>query len=55
MLPPYTSQECPKCHQIKKKQLSERIHHCEQCGYDTLRDHASAEIILQRGTTIFAN
>jgi len=47
--PNYSSQECPKCHHIKKKQLSERSHHCDSCGYDTLRDHASAEIILQRG------
>jgi putative transposase len=47
--PNYTSQECPKCHHIKKKQLSERTHHCESCGYQTLRDHASAEVILQRG------
>jgi putative transposase len=47
--PNYTSQECPRCHYVKKKHLSERIHHCESCGYHTLRDHASAEVILQRG------
>jgi len=45
----YTSQECPKCHHIEKKQLSERVHKCKKCGYETLRDHAASEIILQRG------
>ena len=46
----YTSQICPKCgtHTGKKK-LNERNHSCEECGYETTRDHASAQVIQQRG------
>ena len=32
-----------------KKQLKERIHHCLECNYQTSRDHASSEVILNRG------
>jgi putative transposase len=45
---PYTSQECPKCGNRKKKLLSERQHKCSKCGYQTHRDTAAAEIILAR-------
>jgi putative transposase len=36
------SQTCPKCLAQKKKELSERIHCCENCGYTVDRDVASA-------------
>ncbi|MDJ0903630.1 MAG: hypothetical protein QNJ55_33035, partial [Xenococcus sp. MO_188.B8] len=32
-----------------KKELSERVHVCDECGYKTSRDHASGRVILQRG------
>ena len=45
-----TSQTCPKCGaHTGKKQLSERVHQCSECGYETHRDHASAEVIRLRG------
>ena len=40
------SQTCPKCLAQKKKELSERIHQCEKCGYTTDRDVASALVCL---------
>lgn len=40
------SQTCPKCLHVKKKDLSERIHHCEKCGYKQDRDIAAAEVML---------
>jgi transposase len=46
--PNYTSQECPNCHAIKEKQLSERVHRCD-CGLTIHRDHAAALVILGRG------
>ncbi|MGK7896741.1 MAG: RNA-guided endonuclease InsQ/TnpB family protein [Xenococcus sp. (in: cyanobacteria)] len=46
----YTSQICPECNtHTGKKELSERIHHCAECGYQTSRDHASGRVILNRG------
>ena len=46
----YTSQICPECSTHKgKKELSERVHACDECGYKTSRDHASSRVILQRG------
>lgn len=46
--PRFSSQECPGCGDIKKKELSDRIHLC-QCGCCLDRDHAAAMIILKRG------
>ena len=46
--PRYTSQECPQCHAIEKKRLSERVHRCD-CGLTMGRDHAAALVILRRG------
>ncbi len=45
-----TSQTCPQCgaHTGKKK-LSERVHHCSECGYTTDRDVAAAQVVEQRG------
>jgi putative transposase len=40
------SQTCPKCLAQKKKELSERIHCCEQCGYTVDRDVASAMVCI---------
>jgi len=48
----YTSQECPECgHNNGKKQLSERVHKCENCGYTCNRDVAAAKVIENRGKT----
>src|SRR5437667_6419884 len=30
--PKYTSQECPNCHALEKKPLSERVHRCDCAG-----------------------
>jgi putative transposase len=51
--PKYTSQECPNCHAIKKKPLSERVHRCH-CGLTLHRDHAAALVILGRGLRLQA-
>ena len=40
------SQTCPKCLAQKKKELRERTHQCEKCGYTTDRDVASALVCL---------
>jgi putative transposase len=40
------SQTCPKCLYQKKKDLSERIHSCEKCGYTQDRDLAAAEVMV---------
>jgi putative transposase len=44
-----TSQTCPACFATVKKDLSVREHHCPECGYQTHRDHAAAEMVLSRG------
>ena len=45
-----TSQTCPKCGtHTGKKELHCRVHKCSECGYETHRDHASAEVIRLRG------
>jgi putative transposase len=45
-----TSQTCPNCnHYTGKKDLSERIHHCGECGFQTDRDVAAAMVVMQRG------
>jgi len=51
--PKYTSQECPNCHAIEKKSLSERVHRCD-CGLTIGRDHAAARVILGRGLRLQA-
>jgi putative transposase len=48
--PDGTSQTCPNCtHHTGKKELSERVHQCSECGYTTDRDVAAAQIVMQRG------
>ncbi|MEB3227178.1 MAG: transposase [Synechocystis sp.] len=45
-----TSQTCPQCGaHTGKKELSERGHHCDECGYTTDRDVAAAQVVEQRG------
>ena len=45
-----TSQTCPNCnHHTGKKDLSERVHHCGECGYTTDRDVAAAQVVMRRG------
>ncbi len=44
-----TSQTCPSCGATVGKPLGERVHHCPECGYQTHRDHAAAEMVLWRG------
>ena len=51
--PKYTSQECPNCHAVEKKSLSERVHRCD-CGLTMGRDHAAALIISGRGLRLQA-
>ena len=46
----YTSQVCPQCDtHTGKKELSDRLHVCHECGYTTHRDVASAQVIRNRG------
>nr|WP_275974480.1 transposase [Argonema galeatum] len=46
----YTSQQCPQCGTYTgKKDLSQRFHHCTECGYKTDRDVAAAQIVMIRG------
>jgi putative transposase len=45
-----TSQTCPNCRaHTGKKELSLRVHHCDECGYTTDRDVAAAIVVEQRG------
>ena len=45
-----TSQTCPNCQaHTGKKSLSERVHACPECGYETDRDIAAAQVVMQRG------
>jgi putative transposase len=45
-----TSQECSNCgNHTGKKQLSERVHNCQYCGYTAPRDIVSAKVIKNRG------
>jgi len=46
----YTSQVCPNCDgHTGKKELSNRVHSCSECGYITHRDVAAAQVIRNRG------
>ena len=46
----FTSQTCPSCQtHTGKKDLSERVHSCPHCGYQTDRDVAAAQVVMQRG------
>jgi putative transposase len=46
----YTSQVCPQCDtHTGRKELSDRLHACHECGYTTHRDVAAAQVIRNRG------
>lgn len=46
----YTSQICPSCGtHTGKKDLSIRVHKCNECGYERDRDIAASEVIRNRG------
>jgi putative transposase len=49
--PKNTSQKCSKCGKLptKSKELKDREHHCEFCGFETCRDHNAAINILVDG------
>jgi putative transposase len=47
-----TSQTCPQCGATVRKSLDVRDHHCAECGYQTHRDHAAAEMVLLRGLNL---
>lgn len=40
------SQTCPNCGHQKKKTLTEREHHCVNCGFHCDRDVAAAMVML---------
>ena len=45
-----TSQTCPNCGaHTGKKALDIRVHHCNECGYQTKRDVAASQEIRNRG------
>ena len=45
-----TSHICPNgLNETGKKELSERVHSCDNCGYITDRDVAAAQVVLKRG------
>ncbi|MDJ0595661.1 MAG: transposase [Pleurocapsa sp. MO_226.B13] len=48
-----TSQTCPNCRSSVRKDLSVRMHRCNECGYVVDRDIASAQEICNRGTETY--
>lgn len=51
----YTSQICPNCNtNTGKKELSERVHCCPECGFEMDRDVAAAMVIRDRGLNSLA-
>jgi putative transposase len=49
-----TSQECPNCGGVVKKDLSVRVHNCSHCGYTTDRDVAASQNIRNRGIKLIS-
>ncbi len=47
-----TSQTCPHCGATVRKLLDVREHQCPECGYQTHRDHAAAQMVLLRGLNV---
>ncbi|NYZ76414.1 IS200/IS605 family element transposase accessory protein TnpB [Candidatus Micrarchaeota archaeon] len=48
--PRNTTQECSNCHQIVRKDLTERMHKCPFCGLELDRDINAARNILTKAT-----
>ncbi|MEO0947712.1 MAG: transposase [Cyanobacteria bacterium J06641_5] len=46
-----TSQECPDCGAVVRKDLKVREHHCPECGSVKPRDIASGQVIRNRGVS----
>jgi putative transposase len=46
--PHFTSQDCSRCGNRVKKDLSVRVHHCLKCGLRLHRDHNAAKNILNK-------
>ena len=45
-----TSQTCPQCcTHTGKKTLAQRVHKCDECGFEVDRDVAAAMVVGQRG------
>ena len=44
-----TSQTCPNCRAVVRKDLTVRLHECHECGYVVDRDIASGQEICNRG------
>ena len=55
--PAWTSQGCSECGGLPtvKKELGDRWHHCEHCGYEAHRDHNAARNILKSALQDFSN
>jgi putative transposase len=53
--PRMTSQTCPGCGSVRKKELSDRWHSCIDCGMECHRDIAAALVILARGLASMGN
>ena len=49
-----TSQECPECGAVVKKDLNVRVHSCSECGFTTDRDVASGLVIRNRGIKLIS-
>jgi putative transposase len=47
--PAYTTQDCNRCGYREEKKLSDRTHHCTNCGYTASRDFNAAQNILAIG------
>lgn len=47
--PAYTTQDCNRCGYREEKKLSDRSHHCTNCGYTASRDFNAAQNILALG------
>ena len=48
-----TSQTCPSCgFHTGRKELSERQHKCDACNFETDRDVAAAQVVMQRGVAL---
>ncbi len=52
--PRFTSQTCPNCGSIAKKELAVRWHSCP-CGCEMHRDISAAQVILSRGLSAVRN